>query len=260
MTLPHPTAAVLHDLAPSGTLRAAINYGNTVLVQGDIAANDPGGVSPALARALATRLAVPLTLVPFPTAGQVFDALPRDAWDVCFLAVEPVRAAQVTFTAPYVVIEATYLVRDASPIRNVADADRSGIRIAAGEKSAYDLYLTRNLRHATLVREPGLVRTFERFAADKLDAMAGIRQQLDRLAQTHPGHRVLADTITAIQQAMGTPAGRPAGAVYLQAFVEEMKRSGFVAAALAASGQTDAQVAPPADAGSQAISGCFAAR
>lgn len=240
-----PTPSILRDLAPTGVLRAALNFGNIVLVQGDPQAGDPAGVTPALARELAGRLGVPVRFIPYATAGAVHAARQTD-WDVCFLAIDPKRAEGIAFTAPYVVIEATYLVPETSPIRQVADADRPGLSVAVGENSAYDLYLTRSLRHATLVRATGTQATFERFAAGGIAAMGGIRQNLEVLARRHPGYRLLPDAFTQVLQAMGVPAGRASGAAYLRAFVEEMKRTGFVAEALAASGQTEAQVAPPA--------------
>lgn len=233
-------------LAPTGRLRAAINFGNPVLAQKDAASGAPCGVSVDLARALGERLGVPVDLVTFDAAGKVFEALKADAWDLAFLAIDPVRAAEIAFTAPYVVIEGTYLVRAESPLRAVEDLDRDGVRIAVGRGAAYDLFLTRALKHAQLVRADTSPAAIERFLAEGLDAAAGVRQPLATAARAHPGLRVLDGRFTAIEQAMGLPRSRAAGLPALRAFIEEMKASGFVAAALARSGQGDAAVAPPA--------------
>ena len=237
---------VLKDLAPTGKIRAAINFGNRVLAQKD-AAGAPKGITPDLAHELARRLRVPVEFVTFESAGAVFAAGKQDAWDVAFLAIEPVRAAEIEFTAPYVIIEGTYMVTADSPLKAVADVDRPGKRIAVNVGSAYDLYLTRNLKHAALVRGDAIKgpEAFEIFTKDKLDAVAGVRQALAAYAGSHSGMRIMGDRFMDIRQAMGTPKGRLAGVGYLKTFVEEMKASGFVADALARSGQS-ATVAPAA--------------
>ena len=236
------------ELAPSGRLRAAINFGNPVLAQKDPASGEPRGVSVELARELGKRLGIPVEFVTFDAAGKVFDALKLDAWDVAFLAIDPVRAAGITFTAPYVVIEGTYLVPDRSPLRAVEDADRDGVRIAVGRGSAYDLSLKRELKHAQLVEAPSSAEALELLSRDGLDAAAGVRQAVVAFAGAHPALRVIPGRFMVINQAMGIPKGREAGARYLREFVEEVKASGFVAKALAASGQGDAAVAPPSPA------------
>ena len=235
---------VVAELAPSGRLRAAINFGNSVLAQPDPAGGAPRGVSAELARELARRLGVPIDYVTFDAAGKVFDALKAGAWDIAFLAVDPVRAAGIEFTAPYVVIEGTYVVPPDSPLRVIEDVDHAGVRIAVARGSAYDLYLTRAIKHATLVRAQSGPEALELFVTDRLEAAGGVRQPIVAFAETHPGMRVIPGRFMAIEQAMGVPKGRDVG--YLRAFVEEMKASGFVARALAASGQADANVAPPA--------------
>jgi polar amino acid transport system substrate-binding protein len=237
---------VVTDLAPAGRLRAAINFGNSVLAQKDPASGEPRGVSPALARELARRLGVPVEFVAFDAAGKVFDALEAGVWDVAYLAIDPARAAAIDFTAPYVVIEGTYIVPSNSPLHAIADVDRDGVRIAVGRGSAYDLYLTRTLKHAALIREPSGAEALERFLKDPLEAAGGVKQLLVGFAKSHPETRVIAGRFMVIEQAMGTPKGRTAGARYLYQFVEAMKASGFVAKALAESGQADAAVAPPA--------------
>jgi polar amino acid transport system substrate-binding protein len=233
---------VLKDLAPTGKLRAAINLGNMVLAQKDPATGQPKGITPDLARELGRRLGVPVELVPFDAAGKVFEAVKTGALDVMFLAIEPVRANEIAFTAPYVLIEGVYMVPKDSKIAGVADVDRDGIRIGVSRNSAYDLYLTRTLKHATLVRgDDGIAL----FVKDKLDAAGGVKQPLVAYAKTNPNVRILDGRFMEIRQAMGTPKGRgDAGARYLGAFVEEMKASGFVADALKRSNQPDAAVAP----------------
>ena len=235
---------VLKDLAPTGKLRAAINLGNMVLAQKDPATGQPKGITPDLARELGRRLGVPVELVPFDAAGKVFEAVKTGALDVMFLAIEPVRANEIAFTAPYVLIEGVYMVPKDSKIASVADVDHDGIRIGVSRNSAYDLYLTRTLKHATLVRgDDGIAL----FVKDKLDAAGGVKQPLVAHAKTNPNVRILDGRFMEIRQAMGTPKGRgEAGARYLGAFIEEMKASGFVADALKRSNQPDAAVAPSA--------------
>lgn len=237
---------LVHELAPTGRLRAAINLGNPVLAQPGPEGGPPGGVSAELARELARRLGTPIDYVLFHAAGKVVEAGKDGAWDVAFLAVDPVRAAGIAFTAPYVVIEGVYLVPDSSALKTTADADRAGVRIAVAEGSAYDLFLTRAIRHATLVRNSDGAESLETFVRDGLEAAAGVRQPIAAFAAAHPGTRIIPERFMAIEQAMGTVKGRDAGVAYLRTFVEEMKASGFVARALAASGQSDAAVAPPA--------------
>jgi polar amino acid transport system substrate-binding protein len=239
-----PSPDVLKDLAPTGKLRAAINYGNGVLAQKG-ADGTPRGVSADLSRELAKRLGVSIEFVTFEAAGKAFEAAKANAIDVLFVAIEPVRAAEVEFTPPYVLIEGTYMVLKDSPLQTVADVDQPGQRIAVGENSAYDLYLTRTLKHAKLLRTPGgCCKNIELFRAEKLDAVAGVRQPLEDYAKQHADVRVMKQAFQQIRQAMGTPKGRLAGAAYLRGFIEEMKASGFVADALKRSNQPDAQVAP----------------
>jgi len=238
-------ADALKELAPTGKLRAAINYGNGVLAQKG-ADGEPRGVSADLSRELARRLGVPLEFVSFTAAGKAFEAAKENKVDVLFVAIEPVRAAEVEFTPPYVLIEGTYMVRTDSPLKTVEDVDRPGVRVAVGLASAYDLFLARALKHATLVRasKGGCCEMIELFLAEKLEAVAGVRQQLEGFAMTHPGLRIMNGRFQQIRQAMGTPKGRSAAAAYLRSFIEEMKANGFVADALKRSNQGDAQVAP----------------
>ena len=232
------------ELAPTGTLRAAINYGNGVLAQKG-ADGTPQGVSADLSRELAKRLGVPLAFVTFEAAGKAFEAARDGKVDVLFIAIEPVRAAEVEFTPPYVLIEGTYMVLKDSPLREPADVDQPGKRVAVGENSAYDLFLTRTLKNAQLLRTPGgCCQNIDLFRAEKLDAVAGVKQPLVEYAKQHADVRVMEKSFQQIRQAMGTPKGRLAGAAYLRAFIEDMKANGFVADALKRSNQPDAQVAP----------------
>ncbi len=237
---------VASELAPTGRLRAAINFGNTVLAQKDPDGGVPRGVSAELARALAQRLGVPIDYVTFDAAGKVFDALKAGTWDVAFLAIDPVRSAGIDFTAAYVVIEGAYAVPANSPLKSVEDVDRDGVRVAVARGSAYDLYLTRALKHARLERQSSGPEAMEMFLKDKLEVAAGVKQPIMAFAASHPGVRVIPGRFMVIEQAMGTPKGRDAGLRYLRRFIEEAKASGFVATALNNSGQGDAGVAPPA--------------
>ena len=234
------SADVLKDLAPTGTLRATINLGNIVLAQGTPAA--PTGVTPELARELARRLGVPCELKCFDAAGKAFEALKAGQADLVFLAIEPVRAAEVEFTAPYVIIEGVYAVPQGSKLNSPADVDRPGVRIGVNVNSAYDLFLTRSLKHATLMRSTDGAADFLK---NGYEAAGGVKQALQRFIAAHPGVRLIAERFMEIRQAMGTAKGRTAGAAYLRGFIEEMKQSGFVADALKRSGQGEATVAPP---------------
>ena len=232
------------DLAPSGTLRAAINLGNPVLAHRDAATGEARGVSVDLARELAVRLNVPLELVIYTAAGTVVEAIRSGAWDIAYLAIDPARAADIDFTAPYVEIEGAYLVPQQSPLQHNSDVDRVGVRVVAARGSAYDLYLGRELRNATLVYAPNSQAVTEVMLGGKLDVAAGVKQQLQADARRIPGLRVLDGRFMVIRQAMALPKDRLAGAKYLAAFVEDMKATGFVAASLTRHGIEGAIVAP----------------
>jgi polar amino acid transport system substrate-binding protein len=226
MTQASPT--VVSQLAPNGTLRVGLNMSNFLLTATDAATGKPKGVAPDLGLELGKRLGVPVELVPYPNPGALGDAAKSGAWDVGFLGAEPQRAKEIDFTAAYVEIEATYLVPAGSPIKAIAEVDRPGVRIAISGRSAYDLYLTRELKHAELVRDRG-DDVLKRFVSEKLDAMAGLKPGLVKNQATLPGSRILDGKFTAVQQAAGTPIGRPAGAKYLAEFIEDVKASGLVA-------------------------------
>ena len=221
--------AARSELAPTGKLRVGINLGNFLLTATDPATGEYRGIAVDLGRELGRRLGVPVEIIGYPSPGALADAANTGAWDVGFLGAEPQRANEIDFTAAYVEIEATYLVPPGSPIRTIADVDREGVRIAISGKSAYDLYLTRTLKHAQLVREVGADNVFKRFIADKLDAIAGLKPRLVSDAENLPGSRILDGRFTAVQQAAGTPKGRSTGAKYLREFIEDVKATGLVA-------------------------------
>lgn len=237
--------AVRSDLAPTGTLRVGINHGNLVLAQKNPATGEVKGVAVDMAHELGRRLEVPVVLVQYTSAGQMTDALSTGAWDVAFLAREPGRAGEIGFTAPHLLIEGTYLVPAGAPYARVADVDREGVRIAVSEKSAYDHFLTRNIKHATLVRGAGNSAGLGLLQAGKADVIAGVRQLLLMDQTKLPGSKVLEDRFMVIEQAMGMPCGRDAGLRYAKEFIEDVKASGFVARSLEKSGVRGVPVAPP---------------
>ncbi len=241
-----PSAATRASLAPTGRLRAAINFGNPILASRDPASGEARGVSVDLALELGRRLGVPVELVQYAAAGKVVEAIGTKAWDVGFFAIDPVRAADIDFTPPYVVIEGSYLVPNDSSIARNDEVDREGVRVVVGHGSAYDLYLTRELRHAKLVRTATSPAVSDLMVANKLEVAAGVKQQLEADTKRIPDVHVLSGRFMVINQAMAIPRGRdPSGAVYLSQFVQEMKASGFIAWELQHHGIEGAAVAPP---------------
>ena len=238
------TPAVRDELAPNRLLRVAINCGNPVLAQADATTGELRGASVDIAREIGRRLDVTIAFSKFDAAAKVFQAAVSGALDLVFLAIDPARASHILFTAPYVIIEGAYVVRQDSALRRVGDFDRPGVRIAVGKGAAYDLFLSRALKHATLIRSDTSAGALELFLDQGLDAAAGVRQPLDAFAATHPGLRVIEESFTAIRQAVGTPRGRNAARAWLHGLIEELKATGFVAEALERSGQREAAVAP----------------
>ena len=227
---PHPSAAAVAALAPTGTLRAAINLSNFLLVTGKGADGNPEGVSPDMARTLADRLGVGLELLRYKTPGEIADDAGSGLWDVANIGAEPQRAQEIAFTAAYCEIESTYLVPAGSDIDSVDQVDQPGRRIASAARAAYDLWLENNLKHAELVHGSGLDGSFDVFVEQQCDALAGLRPRLTTDAERLPGSRVLDGRFTAVQQAMGTPRTRDAaGFEYLATFVEKAKAIGLVA-------------------------------
>lgn len=240
------TDALLRAFTPTGRLRASINLGNPILAGRDAATGEPQGVSIDLARAFGERLGVDVELVVFDTAAASVDAVSQERADIGFFAVDPGRAQHIAFTAPYVLIEGAYLVREASPLRANEEVDRAGRRVVVGQGSAYDLYLTRELKHATIVRAPSSPAVVDVFLQEDADVAAGVKQQLEADAARVPGLRLLPGRFMVIRQAMGCPRSRGgAAAQALARFVEDMKASGFVAEALRRHGIQGAGVAPP---------------
>ena len=241
----HTTYILRSAFAPTGRLRASINLGNPILANRDPQSGEPFGVSVDLARELAQRLGLPLDLVVFDAAGKSVEAVTAEQADFGFFAVDPVRGQGIAFTAPYVLIEGSYMVRDASPLQTNAEVDSVGTRVVVGKGSAYDLFLTRELKAATIERAPTSPTVVDVFVETQADVAAGVKQQLEADQKRFPGHRLLPGRFMVIQQAMGLPKGRSAEAVaYLRSFVETMKASGFVADALRRHGIEGASVAP----------------
>ena len=221
------------ELAPGGVLRAGINMANALLVTGRTEDGDPDGVSPDMARAIAERLGVPLQLVPFDSPGELADAVGADVWDIGLIGAEPQRAEKIEFTAAYAEIEATYLVPAGSSITTIEEVDRPGVRIAAPGRSAYGLWLDRNIAHATLVRSGSGPDAFRQFVAEQLDVLAGLRSGLVELVEELPYARILDGRFATVQQAVGTAKANRAGAAFLQSFVEEARASGLVTTLIA---------------------------
>ncbi|HKX40864.1 MAG TPA: ABC transporter substrate-binding protein, partial [Burkholderiaceae bacterium] len=222
-----------------------INFGNPILANRG-ADGEPHGVSVDLAREAARRLGVAIELVTFNSAGNVVDAVKAKRVDLAFVAIDPVRAADMDYTAPYVIIEGAYLVRRDSPLQRNEEVDRPGTRVAVGRGSAYDLFLARELKAASLVRAPTSPAVTDLFLAQNLEAAAGVKQQLEADARRVGGVRLLPGRFMVIEQAMGVPKGRAALQAWLSGFIEEMKASGFVARALQQHGIEGAVVAPRA--------------
>lgn len=242
------TADVVAELAPTGVVRAGINLSNFLLVSGRSASGDPEGVAPDMAREVANRLGVPVRYVPFKSPGELADAAGEDVWDIGLIGAEPQRAEAIAFSAAYAEIEATYLVPDGSPLKSIAAVDAPGVRIAVTGRSAYGLWLDRNIRHAELVRSDTLDAAYEQFVREKLDALAGLRPRLLTDVQNLPGARILEGKFTAVQQAIGTPRKNAAGAAFLRRFVEEAKASSLVARLIERHTIRGLSVAPPSPA------------
>lgn len=234
-------------LAPKGYLRASINLGNPILAGQNPATGEPVGVSVDLARGFAQRLGVDIEFVVFDAAGKSVEAVRNEQADIGFFAIDPLRGEGIAFTAPYVLIEGSYLVRHDSPLQSNDEVDRAGRTVTVGKGSAYDLYLSRELKHATIERAPTSPAVVDTFVAQGHDVAAGVKQQLEADARRIPGLRLLPGRFMVIQQAMGTPKSRGTAAqAALAQYVEDMKASGFVAQALAHHRIEGASVAPAA--------------
>ena len=227
----NPSQTAITELAPTNTLRVALNMSNFLLTARDTA-GAPIGVAADLGRELAKRLGVAVELLPYASPGLIADDGGKNKWDVAFIGAEPQRANEIDFTPAYVEIEATYLVPPGSNLQTPAQVDAKGLRIAVPERSAYELWLTRNIKNAELNRFKGGDAAFAAFRDQKMDALAGLRPGLITTQANYPGSRIVAGNFTAVQQAAGTPKGRPNGFQYLLAFIADIKASGLVAATI----------------------------
>jgi polar amino acid transport system substrate-binding protein len=234
------------DLAPTGKLRVGINYGNPVLATRDPATGDLHGLAVDLARELGQRMDVPVTLVAYDTIANLVEGLKVAAWDVAFLAIEPERVGEISFTAAMIEVEGTCLVPPGSPLHTVADIDCEGVRVSVPANSALELFLSRSLKSAELVRTPGPDAAFKMLVEGNVESYAGLRQTLLRNAEKFPGSRVLDGRLMAIEQALGIPKGRDAGAKYLREFIEDVKASGLLVQAIEKAGVRGVSVAPSA--------------
>jgi polar amino acid transport system substrate-binding protein len=238
-----PSAAAKASLAPTGKLRAGINFQNVLLTT--LGPNgEQGGVAVEFARELARRLGVPLEIISYKSAGALADSVRDNVWDISVLGIEPERAKEITFAAPLTEIEATYLVPAGSTLARADDVDRAGVRIAVAAKSAYDLYLSRTIKHAKLVQVQGIEKAAEHFVREKLEALAGLKPQLIEMLEKLPGARIVEGNFNVVRHTVGTPRGRDPGDVYLRALVEDVKASGLVTQWIVKSGVKGLSAAP----------------
>jgi polar amino acid transport system substrate-binding protein len=252
---PGVPSGVTEELAPDGTLRAAINIRNELLVSSLATDGVPHGVAPDVAGEVARRLGVPVRWVLYESPAALADAAGEEAWDIGLLGAEPARAESIAFTQAYAEIPATYLVPAGSVLRAVSEVDRPGVRISVAGRTAYDLWLSRNIRHAELVRSPNPAAAYDLFIADELAALAGLTARLTGDAARTPGSRLLPGAFTSVQQAVGTPRSRGRAAAFLPGLVDSLVSSGFVARSIARHGVTGLSAAPPRPAGPPAPAG-----
>ena len=238
------TPAIRADLAPGGKLRAGINYGNFILASKDSATGESRGVAVDLMWEIARHLAVPAEIVAYDKVGVMVDEAKTGAWDIAFLGSEPAREREISFTAAYLEIEATYLVPGSSALRHAADVDRDGMTVSAPARANYELFLSRTLTHANLTSAPDGGAAFDLLVAGKVHALAGLTEGLIGLAEKFPGSRILAGRFMGVQQSIGVPRGRDAGLQFLRAVVEDAKASDLVARAIARTGARGVTVAP----------------
>jgi polar amino acid transport system substrate-binding protein len=232
---------LLREIAPGGVLRVGINFGNPVVAQQTDDPTNPLGVGPGLARAFGVQFGIPISFVPYTTAGVMAAAVNKE-WDLAFLAIDPERASSIAYTPPYMLIEGTYLVKQGSSFRGVRDVDHTGVRVAVGLKTAYDLFLSRTIQRAGLVRFKTSELAVQHFLEGGTDVVAGVRQSLLIAAERHTGYRLLAENFMTIAQAAGVPVGRPLAIQCLSEFVEEAKTSGLVRRLLVESGHGDVRM------------------
>ncbi len=242
------TPDVRADLVPNGRLRAGINYNNAILARKDPVTGESSGVAIDLAREIGTRLDVPVEIVAFGSVGALVDGAKTGAWDVAFCGSEPARERDISFTAAYLEIDATYLVLSTSTFRHASEVDSEGVTVSAPARANYELFLSRTLEHARLVSAPDAAAAFDLLVTGKVDALAGLKQELILLAEKLPASRLLDGRFMGVQQSIGVPIGRDAGLQYLRSVVEDAKASGLVAQAIENTGAQGVSVAPMAPA------------
>lgn len=244
--MPDITSAVRGDLAPTGKVRAGINYGNFILATKDKATGESSGVAVDLANDLGRRLGVPVEIVAYDSVAAMGDAAPSGAWDIAFLGSDPAREKIMSFTAAYIELDATYLVPAASPLKNASEVDRAGMRITAPARANYELYLQRSLKQAKLLSVANNDAALDLMTTGKADALAGLTQGLANMSAKLPGSRIVEGRFMAVQQSIAVPKGRDAGLAYLRSVVEDAKASGLVARAVEKTGAKGVTVAPSA--------------
>jgi len=237
---------MIQSFAPTGTLRVGINLGNPVLAGLDATTQKPKGVTIDIANEIGKRSGIPVELIPFKTAGSTVDAIKAGNIDMIFVAIDPVRGADVSYTPPYIQIEGAYMVKANSPLKNNEEVDRSGVEIVVGKGSAYDLYLTREIKNAALLRAASSQAVIDDFMAGKGNVAAGVKQQLESDAKRYQDLRMLPGRFMVINQAIGIPKARAdyeKTTAYLSNIITDLKSSGFVAQAMKRHNIQGAQVA-----------------
>jgi polar amino acid transport system substrate-binding protein len=219
---------IIEQLAPKGYLRAAINLSNFLLVTGTDNQGNPEGVSPDLAKALANELNIEYKLIPFKRPGELADAVIDDVWDIGNIANESERAKSITFSHPYTLIESTFLVRESSKINSLQDVDKKDVRIAVAERSAYDLWLTENIKNAELIRAKSIDLSFKIFEDNSYEVLAGLKPRLIDDLKNTKNCKILPDAFTFIKQCIGSKPGNPEAEKFINNFIEKNTKNGFV--------------------------------
>jgi len=219
---------IIEQLAPKGYLRAAINLSNFLLVTGTDDQGNPEGVSPDLAKALANELNIEYKLIPFKRPGELADAVTDDVWDIGNIANESERAKSITFSHPYTLIESTFLVRESSKINSLKDVDKKDVRIAVAERSAYDLWLTENIKNAELIRAKSIDLSFKIFEDNSYEVLAGLKPRLIDDLKNTKNCKILPGAFTFIKQCIGSKPGNPEAEKFINNFIEKNTKNGFI--------------------------------
>lgn len=219
---------IIEQLAPKGYLRAAINLSNFLLVTGTDDQGNPEGVSPDLAKALANELNIEYKLIPFKRPGELADAVIDDIWDIGNIANESERAKSITFSHPYTLIESTFLVRESSKINSLQDVDKKNVRIAVAERSAYDLWLTENIKNAELIRAKSIDLSFKIFEDNSYEVLAGLKPRLIDDLKNTKNCKILPGAFTFIKQCIGSKPGNPEAEKFINNFIEKNTKNGFI--------------------------------